>query len=271
MSACSNASLVFIQYFEKAVRQAYILAQEEDVIKGLIKRRGNSKILTGALGDRLCVACLTELNRDNAYFMRGRTLKEPLTVGPRCRDFDDKMHWINCNRDPVPKIKWKRRVSSKLANPEVIVTPPIAFAAVATTGGHHNFHIRSTDPAAAAPTTSSTTHAGPSGGASSSSTHADPNIQNAIHSYPTEEEKMRLSEATQLSMNQINFAACPTEKFSVDRVYFYKEGTSFPYCGPGQTLVASSQFANSSFLDMRVSERVAKLDKIEVDQPTSIP
>ncbi|KAG0212526.1 hypothetical protein BGX28_006124 [Mortierella sp. GBA30] len=29
-------------------------------------------------------------------------------------------------------------------------------------------------------------------------------VQNAIHPYPTEEEKMRLSEATQLSMNQIS-------------------------------------------------------------------
>ncbi|KAI8606498.1 hypothetical protein EDD21DRAFT_289122, partial [Dissophora ornata] len=29
-------------------------------------------------------------------------------------------------------------------------------------------------------------------------------VQNAIHPYPTEEEKMRLSEATHLSMNQIS-------------------------------------------------------------------
>ncbi|KAG0271357.1 hypothetical protein BGZ95_000844, partial [Linnemannia exigua] len=29
-------------------------------------------------------------------------------------------------------------------------------------------------------------------------------VQNAIHPYPTEEEKMRLSEATKLSMNQIS-------------------------------------------------------------------
>ncbi|KAF8945010.1 hypothetical protein BGZ47_003400 [Haplosporangium gracile] len=123
--------------------------------------------------------------------------------------------------------------TSAPSSPVARTTPPTAFAAAATTGGHHN-HIRSTDPAAAAPTTSSTTHAGPSEGAPSSSTHADPNsnsngnnvdpnrkrrgnlpksvtsvlkswlVQNAIHPYPTEEEKMRLSEATQLSMNQIS-------------------------------------------------------------------
>ncbi|KAG0299585.1 hypothetical protein BGZ97_003622, partial [Linnemannia gamsii] len=107
-------------------------------------------------------------------------------------------------------------------------TPPTAV----TAGGHHQ-RIRNTDPATTASGASST-HAGPSGAQSSS--HADPNctnssngnnvdpnrkrrgnlpksvtsvlkswlVQNAIHPYPTEEEKMRLSEATQLSMNQIS-------------------------------------------------------------------
>ncbi|KAF9544554.1 hypothetical protein EC957_011863 [Mortierella hygrophila] len=99
-------------------------------------------------------------------------------------------------------------------------------------------HLR-TDPgttvaASATSSSSSSTHPGSSGGAQpSSSTHTDPNstngnnvdpnrkrrgnlpksvtsvlkswlVQNAIHPYPTEEEKMRLSEATQLSMNQIS-------------------------------------------------------------------
>ncbi|KAG0293735.1 hypothetical protein BGZ96_002377 [Linnemannia gamsii] len=107
-------------------------------------------------------------------------------------------------------------------------TPPIAVAAT----GHHQ-HIRNMDPSATTSGTSST-HAGPSG--TQPSTQADPSctnstngnnvdpnrkrrgnlpksvtsvlkswlVQNAIHPYPTEEEKMRLSEATQLSMNQIS-------------------------------------------------------------------
>ncbi|KAG9069984.1 hypothetical protein KI688_009314 [Linnemannia hyalina] len=133
--------------------------------------------------------------------------------------------------------------ASASSSPVARTTPPTAFAAAATTEGHHHHHIRSTDPgtaaaAASATTTSSpsssSTHPGSSGGAQpSSSTHTDPNstngnnvdpnrkrrgnlpksvtsvlkswlVQNAIHPYPTEEEKMRLSEATQLSMNQIS-------------------------------------------------------------------
>ncbi|KAG0202811.1 hypothetical protein BGX33_009465 [Mortierella sp. NVP41] len=99
-----------------------------------------------------------------------------------------------------------------------LTTPPTA-----PTVGHRHQGV---DPAVAVST---------SAGAQSSSNNADPNcsnnnnsnvdpnrkrrgnlpksvtsvlkswlVQNAIHPYPTEEEKMRLSEATQLSMNQIS-------------------------------------------------------------------
>ncbi|KAF9934898.1 hypothetical protein FBU30_010165 [Linnemannia zychae] len=100
--------------------------------------------------------------------------------------------------------------------------------------GH--LHIQSADPVAAvapssSPSPSSTvvaTTSGSTGSQPPSSNLTDPNnldsnrrrrgnlpksvtsvlkswlVQNAIHPYPTEEEKMRLSEATQLSMNQIS-------------------------------------------------------------------
>ncbi|KAF9146138.1 hypothetical protein BGX30_003994 [Mortierella sp. GBA39] len=126
--------------------------------------------------------------------------------------------------------------ASASSSPVARTTPPTAVAAAATTEGHHH-HIRSTDPgtaAVSAASSSSSTHPVSSGGAQPpSSTHTDPNstnggnvdpnrkrrgnlpksvtsvlkswlVQNAIHPYPTEEEKMRLSEATQLSMNQIS-------------------------------------------------------------------
>ncbi|KAK3836024.1 MAG: hypothetical protein JOS17DRAFT_735862 [Linnemannia elongata] len=136
---------------------------------------------------------------------------------------------------PAPPPHHPRAPSaSASSSPVARTTPPTAVAAAATTGGHHH-HIRGIDPSAAASaTSSSSTHPGSSGGAQPpSSTHTDPNsnngnnvdpnrkrrgnlpksvtsvlkswlVQNAIHPYPTEEEKMRLSEATQLSMNQIS-------------------------------------------------------------------